>query len=100
MQHPHAPPGEALRGGGGPGQGQFQDKVGPAAHRRLRPGVFREQGRLSPLGKAAPQGNDETAVRPETLPQKPQLGFMPLVEGVIFRDDPDGFHVFSPKPVV
>ena len=84
-------------------QGLMSTRLSAINEKTLSLAVQKERQRTSRRGKPLSAKTIQSAlafVKGVLRENGAELGRVSPVEGVIFRNDPDGFHVFSPKPVV
>ena len=92
-EQPHAAAGEALGRGKTPRQRQLDHERHAAAHRSFRAGEFIVRGRLAALHKIAGHDRGDGRFRAEDLAYFPYLVPVSAVKRIVFRNDPDRFHI-------
>ncbi len=91
-QQTHRGPSEALRRLKGPGRGQLDDQIRPAANGAFRSGPFAHHSRFPPLNIIARHTADNSGIRPQQPPDLPKLKSVASVKRVVFCHNAADFH--------
>ena len=89
----HAAGGKPFRRGQSAGNGELQNQVSAAENSGLCPQGLVQNGGHAPLDEVAAHGADDGTVRSKFRFYPVDLLLMPQVEGVIFTDNANSFHV-------
>ena len=92
-EQPHAAAGEALGRGKTPRQRQLDHERHAAAHRSFRAGELIIRGRLAALHKIAGHDRGDGRFCAADLAYFPYLVPVSAVKRIVFRNDPDRFHM-------